>query len=258
MGFTVVIPARLSSSRLPEKVLQSIAGEPMIVHVYRRACESDASEVWVATDDARVQQVVEAAGGRAMLTKADHRSGTDRIAELVEAIGADAGDVVVNVQGDEPEIPAEAINQVAQNLQRHAFASISTLSRPIETREELLDRSVVKVCFAASGHAHWFSRLPIPWPRDWAEENAPSAAQWSDAPHVWQRHVGIYAYRVAALRQFVACAPSTAETLESLEQLRALENGIAIHCEPSVCDIPAGIDTPADLQRAQTRMETLR
>jgi 3-deoxy-manno-octulosonate cytidylyltransferase (CMP-KDO synthetase) len=244
MAFTVVIPARYGSTRLPGKALLDIAGKPMVEHVYQRARESRAERVVVATDDERIVAAVESFGGEAVMTSAEHPSGTDRIEEVARRLGLPDDAQVVNVQGDEPLIPAAVIDQVADNLARHSDAGIATLCEPIDSIEDFLNPNIVKLVADRSGMALYFSRAPIPWDRDGFAGGAEQGAVPANA----RRHLGIYAYRVALLRQFVGWPPAELERYESLEQLRALANGARIHVADAVAAVPPGVDTAADLE----------
>lgn len=235
--FTVVIPARYKSSRLPGKPLATIGGRPMLAWVYERARDSGAREVLIATDDERIVTAGRAIGARVELTNAAHTSGTDRIAELVHRLGWDDDCVVVNVQGDEPLLPPELIGQVAELLARHPDATIGTLVTPIGTAEEYRDEAVVKVALDRAGYALYFSRAPIPCARD----------DGRAAPRAW-RHVGLYAYRAAALKAIAAVPPCELEQIERLEQLRALWLGHRIITAPAGAEVPPAVDTPRDLE----------
>jgi 3-deoxy-manno-octulosonate cytidylyltransferase (CMP-KDO synthetase) len=244
MSFHIVIPARHASSRLPGKPLADINGRPMISHVMDRCREADAERVLVATDDERIADAVGEAEGEAVMTRADHQSGTDRLQEVAEQLQLPDDAIVVNVQGDEPLIPAQVINQVAGNLAANPACSIATLCEPISSRAELFNANVVKVVMDGQGKALYFSRAPIPWHRDsfsTDREGPMPAGQW------W-RHIGIYAYRVSLLHRFVTWEPAQLEQLESLEQLRAMAHGEAIHVAPAAARVPAGVDTPEDLE----------
>ncbi len=245
-AFTVVIPARYGSSRLPGKPLAEIAGRPMIAWVYERALGSGADEVIVATDDARIAAACERYGGRAVLTRAEHASGTDRIAELAERLGWPDDRIVVNVQGDEPRLPPELVRQVAGLLAARPDAGVATLVTPIESEAELGDPNVVKVVTDRAGNALYFSRAPIPWPRD------------GGAGHegLLRRHVGIYAYRAAALRAITAEPPCALELAERLEQLRVLWLGQRIAVADALTRPPRGVDTPEDLAAARAALES--
>lgn len=241
--FIVVIPARYASSRLPGKPLLDIAGKTMIQRVYEQACLSDAEEVVVATDDARIEANCQSYGAKVCMTKEDHPSGTDRIQEVAEQLGLSDDAIIVNVQGDEPLIPPAIINQVADNLAGNNKALMSTLCEKIEDTETIFNPNAVKVVFDDSGLALYFSRAPIPWFRDGFNQEPVQLPASID----YYRHIGIYAYRVAFLHQYVGWSPSALEQTESLEQLRAMSNGVSIHVEKA-CEKPlAGVDTQADL-----------
>jgi len=244
LSFHVVIPARYGATRLPGKPLRAIAGRPMIEHVFRRATESGAASVLVATDDERIRAAVESFGGRAVMTSADHASGTDRVAEAVADFAEDV--VVVNVQGDEPCIEPAAIRHAASLLE--AGGEMATLATPIREMSELFDPSVVKVVVDGEGTARWFSRAPIPWVRGRFRPGTPPDSLPEGVPFL--RHVGLYAYRVRALRRLSSAPPDRYEVAESLEQLRALGLGIVIRV--AVVDAPGpGVDTEADVARAE-------
>jgi 3-deoxy-manno-octulosonate cytidylyltransferase (CMP-KDO synthetase) len=254
MSFAIVIPARYASSRFPGKPLALLGGRPMLQHVYERACQSEARRVIIATDDARIAEVAEGFGAEVCMTSPDHPSGTDRLQEVVSTLGFYADDIVVNVQGDEPMIPPVIINQVAHNLMAVPEAGIATLSEPIESLDALLNPNVVKVVSDHRGMALYFSRAPMPWPRDAAQAQGGTL---HDMPSgfSWQRHIGLYAYRVKLLNDFVTWPPAPLELTECLEQLRALYNGVGIHVEPAREAPPAGVDTPEDLARLQQLLE---
>lgn len=249
MSFTVVIPARYASTRLPGKPLADIAGKPMIQHVCERAGESRASRIVVATDDDRIRVACEGFGAEVVMTAADHVSGTDRLEEVARRLGFDGQARIVNVQGDEPMIPPALINQVADNLETYPDAPISTLCEAIVDGAALVDPNVVKVVFDHRGMAHYFSRAPIPWAREsWAQAEQ---RQQLPAGVSYYRHIGIYGYRVSLLAEFVSWPPAPAERAESLEQLRALYNGRQIHVDLACQAPPAGVDTDADLARVR-------
>jgi len=246
MSFTVIIPARFASTRLPAKPLAIIDGKSMIVRVIEQALKSEAKHVIVATDDDRIKAHVEQRGYQAMMTAVDHESGTDRLQEVTHILKLDKADVVVNVQGDEPLIPPSVINQVAQNLMDHPQASAATLCEPILHGDDVFSPNAVKVVSDAHNMALYFSRAPIPWQRGVFDQ--PSSVQ---GDNLGFRHVGIYAYKVDVLNQFVTWPAAPIEQLESLEQLRILYNGHQIHVAPAIENVPAGVDTPQDLQRVQ-------
>ena len=251
MTFHVVIPARWAASRLPGKPLRVLAGRPMIEHVWRRGVESGAASVTVATDDDRIRAAVEAFGGDARMTSTDHASGTDRIAEVVARAGWADREIVVNLQGDEPCMDPAAIRTVAALLEAREDAGVSTLATPIRAPGELFDPSVVKVVLDDSGLARWFSRAPIPWVRGVFDHGA-QASLPQGVPFL--RHLGIYAYRVGILRRLSAMAPVAHERAESLEQLRALATGIPI-AVAVVDEAPGpGVDTEADVARADAEL----
>ena len=243
--FVVAIPARYGASRLPGKPLRLIGGDPMVLHVARRALAAGAREVWVATDDARIAEALNGSGVQVAMTSADHQSGTDRLAECARIAGWADDTIVVNLQGDEPFAPADGIACVARTV-ADSGAGIATLAAPIDDIEILLDPNAVKVVLAANGDALYFSRAPVPWPRDAFARDRTAMPQGR-----WLRHIGIYGYRVSALRAFAALSPGTLERTESLEQLRALEAGwrIAVALAPS--PFPPGVDTPEDLARGE-------
>jgi 3-deoxy-manno-octulosonate cytidylyltransferase (CMP-KDO synthetase) len=245
MNFTVIIPARYDSSRFPGKPLVDIKGKPMVQHVYERALESGASRVIVATDDARIAKAVVDFGGNYCMTGAHHESGTERLAEVVDVEGLLAHELVVNVQGDEPFIPAVNIQQVAENLHLHKEAEMATLAVKIVDVEEAFNPNSVKVVVDKLGYAMYFSRATIPYDR----------ARFLDADCIdeigdyYLRHIGIYAYRAGFIKQYVNMAPSGLEQIESLEQLRVLWHGEKIHVDVAREAPPVGIDTPEDLAR---------
>ena len=248
MSFIVIIPARFASSRLPGKPLKDIAGKPMIQRVYEQAIKSQAREVIIATDDARIKTVAESFGAQVCMTAADHESGTDRLQEVASQLGYGDQEVIVNVQGDEPLIPPSNINQVAELLQTSPEAGIATLSEAIEGASDLFDPNVVKVVSNVSHSALYFSRAPIPWVRD--AFNAEKIEQLPAGVN-FQRHIGIYAYRVGLLHQFVRWEPAPIEQVEALEQLRAMWNGVDIKVAQAVEPPPPGVDTEADLARVR-------
>ena len=246
-GFTVLIPARMASSRLPNKPLADIGGLPMVVRVAQRASQSQARQVVVAADDARIVQACQSHGVTALLTRQDHLSGSDRLAEASHLLGLEADDVVVNVQGDEPLILPQLINDVALLLEQRPEASMSTAAHAIGSLEEFMNPNVVKLVMDARQLALYFSRAPIPWWRD-----GQSSGSLRTLPHPAPlRHIGIYAYRAGFLSLFPDLSPAPLETMESLEQLRALWHGhrIAVHVTEHAPG--PGVDTPEDLERVR-------
>lgn len=253
LDFVVAIPARLAATRLPEKPLRLLGGEPLIVHVARRALAAGAREVWVAADDARIAQALAGSQVQVAMTATTHISGSDRLAECARIAGWNDDTVVVNLQGDEPFAPVSGIRAVVRALADDGAAAMSTLATPIADVEELLDPNAVKLVRAANGDALYFSRAPIPWPRDafaTQRERLPDAASGN-----WLRHIGIYAYRAGFLRAFAAMPQGMLEQVESLEQLRVLEAGLRICVELAPEAFPPGIDTPQDLARAQAHWQ---
>lgn len=249
-SFRVVIPARYASSRLPAKPLADIAGKPMIQWVYEQSLLSRATDVWVATDDQRVYDVVSAFGGRVLMTSAEHLSGTDRLAEVADLLNWDDDDILVNVQGDEPMIPVSLINQVADNLACHTDAAAATLCEPIHSVDEFLNENVVKVVFDDTGMAHYFSRAAIPYSRQ--DSSTLRHGQALPASINAFRHLGIYAYRSGTVRRFVCYPPAPLEKTESLEQLRLLANKDGIHVAIAAESSPAGVDTQDDLNHVRS------
>jgi 3-deoxy-manno-octulosonate cytidylyltransferase (CMP-KDO synthetase) len=241
VSFAVVIPARYASTRFPGKPLADLAGKPMIVHVCERAAQSGATVVHVATDDARIASAVGAHGFNVVLTRADHPSGTDRIAEAAAQLGLADDAIVVNVQGDEPLIAPALIRRVAERLRERDGVAMATACHAIHDEAEAANPNVVKVVLDAQGHALYFSRARIPFPR----QGSPAA----------YRHAGLYAYRARFLREYARLPVSPLEAAESLEQLRALWHGHRIAVVVSETDVPPGVDTPQDLQ-AVLRMLT--
>jgi len=248
-GFVVAIPARYAASRLPGKPLRLLAGEALVLHVARRALAAGAREVWVAADDARIADALAGCGVRVAMTSPDHASGTDRLAECAALAGWGDDTVVVNLQGDEPFAPAAGIRAVA-DLLRISGAEMATLAAPVDDVETLLDPNAVKLVCAANGDALYFSRAPIPWPRD---AFALDRGRLPEGGH-WLRHIGIYAYRAGFLRRFAGMPPGRLEQLESLEQLRVLEAGFRIAVATTPAPFPPGVDTPDDLARAEARI----
>jgi 3-deoxy-manno-octulosonate cytidylyltransferase (CMP-KDO synthetase) len=238
VDFNVLIPARLGSTRLPRKALADLGGRPLVAWTLERARASGARSVHVATDDEAIARAVREAGGEALMTSPEHRSGTDRLAEAVRRLDLPDQAIVVNLQGDEPLMPPQCLAQVAGLLETDPAAQIATLWEPLEAREQWCDPNVVKLVLDEQGRALYFSRAPIPHARD---------QEWPEA--IARRHVGLYAYRAGALREWSALPPSSLEACESLEQLRALSAGWSIATARAVSPIPVGVDTPGDLER---------
>jgi len=245
--FKVVIPARFDSGRLPGKVLEDIAGKPMIEHVVEAARNSTAEDVVVATDNDKVAAVVQGFGCRAIMTSPSHASGSDRIAEACKILEWDDATIVVNVQGDEPAIPSALIDQVATLLADHDQAVMATLSTPLLHPTEMLDPSMVKVVTDLNQSALYFSRAPIPWKRS---EN--TAELDTSGFSLASRHLGIYAYQSGYIQQFSARPPCALEKIERLEQLRALWHGERIVCATAQVAPPPGVDTAHDLERMRS------
>jgi 3-deoxy-manno-octulosonate cytidylyltransferase (CMP-KDO synthetase) len=246
--FHVVIPARYGASRLPGKPLQTIGGRPLIQWVWQRARASGAASVIIATDDARIADAARSFGAEYLMTSPEHASGTDRIAEVARSKDLQPDDIVVNLQGDEPLMPETVIGQVADALVSHPEADMATAVAPILSLAEFLDPSCVKALRARDGWALYFSRAPVPWPRDHIAGGQPARFEGA-----W-RHIGIYGYRVRTLLQFAAWPPTQLEETERLEQLRALEHGLRIHLVALSSAPPAGVDTPEDLARVRAAM----
>jgi len=256
--FIALIPARLASSRLPEKPLADVAGLPMVVRVARQAAASGAQRVVVCADDARVLAACGRHGVDAILTAREHSSGTDRLSEAVQKLALPPTAIVVNVQGDEPLIAPEAIRAVAELLQARAGCDIATAAHPLQHAHELFDPNVVKVVTDAAGLALLFSRAPIPWSREhFAGAFSGGAASIDRLPAGLQplRHVGLYAYRAAFLQRFRQMSPAPIELAEKLEQLRALWHGSRIAVVRLDCALPPGVDTPEDLERVRAMLK---
>ncbi len=252
--FTVVIPARLASTRLPNKPLADIGGHPMIVRVAERAHASSAQRTVVATDSQEVAQACAAHGVEAVLTRADHQSGTDRLSEVAAQLGLADDAIVVNVQGDEPLIEPTLIDEVALHLAAHTDCAIATAAHPLDDVAEVFNPNVVKVVCDNAGRALYFSRAPIPWARDaWSAVPAqPAATAQVPLPAMpVLRHIGIYAYRAGFLRRFPTLAVAPVEQTEALEQLRAMWHGERIGVMVTAAAPAPGVDTPADLERVR-------
>jgi 3-deoxy-manno-octulosonate cytidylyltransferase (CMP-KDO synthetase) len=249
-SFSVIIPARYSSSRLPGKMLAVIGDKPMLQHVYERAQQSSARQVVIATDDQRIVEAVQGFGGKALMTAVDHQSGTDRLQEAASLLELGDDEIVVNVQGDEPLIPPEVIDQVAENLAADGRASVATLCEKITDVQVFRDPNAVKVVRDINGRALYFSRAPIPWPRD----EFSSGDEQDGAKIVLEcafRHIGIYAYRARLLHQFVTWPMAPLERIEKLEQLRVLWQGESIHVDEACQPVPGGVDTADDLAKVR-------
>ncbi len=247
MSFSVLIPARLKSTRLPGKPLADIGGAPMVVRVAQRAQQSSAERVIVAVDDARVQAACEQHGIATVMTSAEHPTGTDRLAEAVTRLGLDDDAIVVNVQGDEPLMPVSVIERVAALLAQSPDCAMATAAHPIESVDAFLNPNVVKVVLDEKGRALTFSRAPIPYPRDHFREGLAGLPAGLPALH----HLGLYAYRVRFLKRFPTLAQAPLERFESLEQLRALYYGERIAVMILNEQLPAGVDTQEDLERVR-------
>ena len=240
MDFKVVIPARYASTRLPGKPLLEIAGQPMLQHVYERVQHSCASEVIVATDDARIADAARGFNADICMTSTAHRSGTERLGEVVEQAGWDDDTIVVNVQGDEPMLPPALVRQVAEGLAGHAEAMVATLAYPLESLVEAADLNIVKVVLDRYGYALYFSRAPIPCHRDGDEGGSAG---------IGLRHIGLYAYRAGFLKHYAELEPSPLEAAEKLEQLRVLWHGMKIYVGVAAEMPGPGVNTAEDLQR---------
>lgn len=249
MAFSVLIPARLASTRLPNKPLADIGGKPMVVRVAERVAQAGATGVWVAADDPATVQACEAHGVKALMTRRDHVSGSDRLAEACEQLGLDGDDVVVNVQGDEPLIDPSLVSACARLLTERKDCAVATAAHALSEQVDFVNPNVVKVVCDQAGRALYFSRAPMPWWRDGSAPGAPALP----APSMGHalRHIGLYAYRAGFLRRFPSLAPAPIEQLESLEQLRVLWHGerIAVHVASHAP--AAGVDTPEDLERVR-------
>jgi len=244
--FVVAIPARFAATRLPGKLLRPLGGTPLVLHVARRALAAGAREVWVAVDDPRIAAALEGSGVRIAMTSPQHASGSDRLAECAAIAGWSDDTIVVNLQGDEPFAPAAGIRAVAVAL-HESGAGMSTLAAAIDDAAQLFDPNVVKLVRAGNGDALYFSRAPIPWPRDAFAQHRSTLPGDS----VWLRHIGIYGYRAGFLKQFAAMPPGRLERIESLEQLRVLEAGLRIAVGLTPETFPPGVDTEDDLARAE-------
>lgn len=246
-AFHAVIPARFGSTRLPGKPLLDIAGKPMVIRVYERAVQSGAQSVVIATDDNRIAEAADKAGAPWVMTSPDHPSGTDRLQEVAAKFGWADDAIIVNVQGDEPLIPPEVINQVADNLAAHHQASMATLAEPLHDVTQFTNPNIVKLVRDHQNMALYFSRACVPWARDAFRDGVTAFP----TPDLYLRHLGIYAYRVRFLHQYVGWPPALLEQLEALEQLRALYYGARIHVDLASANLPPGVDTAEDLERVR-------
>lgn len=247
-GFTVAIPARYGSTRLPGKPLLPLAGRPMIAHVVLRALEAGADAVVVATDDARIAEAAASAGAEVFMSRAEHASGTDRLAECATDLGWDDARIVLNLQGDEPLAPPAALAGLARLL-AESGADMATLAASLRHAEDFFDPNCVKLVCDEAGWALYFSRAPIPWERDRFARD-----RLGPAPEGALRHIGVYAYRVGFLKRFAALPPAWLERIEALEQLRALAAGVRVRVGLHPGEWPAGVDTAADLARAEAAL----
>lgn len=247
MSYTIIIPARMHSTRLPEKPLADIEGKPMVVRVAERARLTSAARVIVATDHPKIAEACAANGVEAVLTSPGHQTGTDRISEVCRKLGLGDDELVVNIQGDEPLIPPEVVDRVAELLARKPGCAIATAAHPISGIEDFMNPNVVKVELNAAGEAMTFTRAPVPWPRDAFRADRTKMPEGFTALH----HIGLYAYRVRFLKAFPDLPPAPIETTESLEQLRAMWNGERIAVMVLDSALPPGVDTEADLERVR-------
>lgn len=251
MDFHVIIPARLNSQRLPEKVLLDIKGKPMMQHAFERAKESGAITVTIATDDEKVAKVAEDFGADVCMTQSTHQSGTERLAEAVAALALAEDDIVISLQADEPYMPSQLIGQLASNMYEFEHVKVATLATKLKNPEDLFNPNIVKVVLNYRNYALFFSRAPIPWDRDrfanLKEENI-AELKLADA---YFRHIGLYAYRAGFLETYASWSASPLEKIESLEQLRILWNSHKIHVGLTDVNIPIGVDTEADLKRVR-------
>ena len=247
MSYTIIIPARMHSTRLPGKPLADICGKPMVVRTAERARLTSASRIVVATDHPDIVRACEQHGIEALLTRADHPTGTDRLSEACQQLGLNDDELVVNIQGDEPLIPPNIVDKAASLLAQKPGCAIATAAHPISSLEDFLNPNVVKVELNAMGQAMTFTRAPAPWPRDAFRRSPRQLPEGFSALH----HIGLYAYRVRFLKKFPDLAPAPIETTESLEQLRALWNGEQIAVLVLEQALPPGVDTEADLDRVR-------
>ncbi len=244
LNYTIVIPARMASQRLPRKPLLDIAGRPLLEHVYRQACKANAASIVIATDDPAIFDVATGFGAQVIMSSQEHQSGSDRIAECADKLGWSDDRVLVNLQGDEPLMPPACLDQVAALLDSDPEADVASLFWPLEDSEEIENPNVVKVVTDQNGRALYFSRSLLPFARGWM-----NISEALENGIQWYRHVGLYAYRAGALRAFASLQPTPLEAAEKLEQLRFLETGRRICMAQACAHIPAGVDTRDDLDR---------
>ncbi len=245
MDYHIIIPARLASSRLPGKILEEISGKPLIQHVYENALLCSAKSVVVGVDDKKVFDIAKAFGATVCMTKLEHENGTDRLSEVVQQLGLGDDEIIVNIQGDEPLMPKEAVLQAVKAMVDHPDAAVATLCLRIQEQEEILDQNIVKVVLDKNNFALYFSRAPIPWDR--------TAFNIKNNPYY--RHVGLYAYRAKTLQKYSQWEKSPLERIEMLEQLRVLWQGEKIHVSMINQALPPGIDTEEDLERFRKLIE---
>ena len=251
--FQIIIPARYASTRLPGKPLLEINGKPLIQHIYESACQCGAENVYIATDDTRIQEVASSFAAEVIMTAADHMSGTDRLAEVVTILGLSDEEIIVNLQGDEIGVPASLIHQLAKGLHEHPEHSIATLCERIDNDADINDPNIVKVVFDKNNTALYFSRAAIPHLRESRKEGQKECqAQQGN----YYKHLGLYAYRVGYLKKFTATPACELERSESLEQLRALYTGEKIYIEEACAPAGIGIDTEEDLKKARHQFQT--
>jgi len=250
MAFSIIIPARLASTRLPGKVLQDIAGKTMLQRVYELAKSTAAEMVCIATDSEEVKAAAEAFGATVCMTSPDHPTGSERVAEAANALQFEDDEIVLCLQADEPQMPRAVIEAVVKSLESNDTIKVATPCRRIQSAEELFDPSVVKVVMNERGSANYFSRAPIPWNRDDFQPGMAPSQLTGD----YFRHIGLYAYRVGFLNQFLSWDPAPTESLEKLEQLRVLWSGGKIQMVEIKQAVPAGVDTPEDLERVRAEL----
>lgn len=248
MAFNIIIPARMESTRLPGKVLQEIAGKPMLQHVFELAQSTSADMVCVATDSDQVAQVAKGFGAPVCMTASSHLTGSERVAEAAENLHLEDDEIVICLQADEPQMPVSVIEALAASMQSNATIKSASVCHPIGSVDELFDPGVVKVVLNQRNSATYFSRAPIPWNRDQFKMGELPQRLQGD----YYRHIGLYGYRVDFLHRYLSWDPAPAESIESLEQLRILWNGGRIHMVITDDHVPAGVDTPADLERVRS------